>query len=271
MIWSYLQGGLGNQLFQIYAAIAYAMDHGEKLKFPAMKIDADTRPPYWDTLLKRLKDGVDPTCDIHTKPKLREKSFHYEALPKQTNVMLYGYFQSYKYFDKHAASIYKKLNFSFERELVRTKYLTLNDTISLHFRIGDYVHVQLHHAILMDDYYIKSIRRVIQETGKSDWNIIFFCEEKDNVPVKQRLRKIKKQFPELTFYKADDHMTDWEQLLLMSCSDHHIIANSAFSWWAAYLNPSPRKVVCYPKKWFGVSNRDHNVDDMCPPSWIQIT
>jgi len=120
---------------------------------------------------------------------------------------------------------------------------SMNDTISLHFRIGDYTKLQLHHNILKDDYYIQAIREIIKRTKKQDWNIIYFCEEKDNLPVNQRLYKIKKTFPDLKFHKADDTMEDWEQLMLMSCSNHHIIANSAFSWWGAYFNSSPDKIV----------------------------
>jgi hypothetical protein len=158
-----------------------------------------------------------------------------------------------------------------EQEMVRTKYLTLTNTISLHFRIGDYVHLQLHHPILTDQYYVNSIRKIMEITKKHDWNIIYFCEEKDNLPVKHRMRKIQQQFPTLTFFKASDEMLDWEQLLLMSCSDHHIIANSAFSWWAAYMNQSSSKVVCYPTKWFGASTKSHSTADLCPPDWIPIT
>ena len=183
---------------------------------------------------------------------------------------MFGYFQSYKYFDRHFEAIYKKLNFKMEQEIVRNKYLTLTETISLHFRIGDYTNLQLHHNILKDQYYIGAIQEILKRTRKNNWNIIYFCEEKDNIPVKQRMRRIKKKFPELNFYKAEDNMQDWEQLLLMSCSDHHIIANSAFSWWAAYLNQTPNKWVCYPKTWFGAANYDKKTTDLCPPSWISI-
>jgi spore coat polysaccharide biosynthesis predicted glycosyltransferase SpsG len=123
---------------------------------------------------------------------------------------------------------------------------------------------------LNDTYYIKAIQEIIKKTQKEDWNIIYFCEEKDNVPVKQRLRKIKQNFPNLSFFKASDEMKDWEQLLLMSCSDHNIIANSTFSWWGAYLNQNPTKVICYPSEWFGVLNDDKSTNDLFPPSWIKI-
>jgi hypothetical protein len=270
MISVYLVGGLGNQLFQIFTAMAYCLEYQEKLVIPDQKDDVDTRPHYWDTILKRLKDNVDPKVTKQTYPVIVEEGFHYARLPKKSNVMLVGYFQSYKYFDKYYEAIYKKLNFKMEQELIRNKYLTLNETISLHFRIGDYTSLQLHHNILKDDYYTKAIQEILTRTRKNDWNIIYFCEEKDNIPVKQRMRIIKKKFPTLTFYKAEDNMTDWEQMLLMSCSDHNIIANSAFSWWAAYLNTNPSKVVCYPKVWFGGANLDKNTNDLCPPNWIKV-
>ena len=128
----------------------------------------------------------------------------------------------------------------------------------------------MHYVLLKDDYYVKSIREIIKRTKKNDWDIIYFCEEKDNVPVKQRLYKIKKVFPHLTFHKASDELEDWEQLLLMSLSDHNIIANSTFSWWGAYLNNHTDKIVCYPQKWFGVANTDKDTKDLCPPSWLRI-
>jgi len=269
MVSIYLQGGLGNQLFQIFTAIAYAIEYKEKLTFPAHKADGELRPTYWDSLLKRLKGGIDPTIKDNGV-KIFEETFHYTPLQFKKDAMLVGYFQSYKYFDKQYDAIFKKLNFKMEQEIVRQQYLTLVDTISLHFRIGDYTTQQLHHNILSDAYYISAISEIIKQTGRKNWNIIYFCESKDNVPVTHRIRKIKKQFPDLTIYKADDDMLDWEQLLLMSCSNHNIIANSAFSWWAARINSSPDKVVCYPKQWFGPVNNCNNTQDLCPPSWTSI-
>ena len=269
MISILLQGGLGNQLFQLFTAISYALDQKEKIVIPTEKIDGHNRPTYWTSLLKRLKESVEKV-DIKKVQKLAEAGFHYTPLPLVPNVMLVGYFQSYKYFEKHYDVIYKKLNFNIEQETIRSKYLTMNDTISLHFRIGDYTNLQLHHNILKDDYYIRAIREIIRRTKKSNWNIIYFCEEKDNLPVKQRLYKIKKSFPELEFHKADDTMEDWEQLLLMSCSNPNIIANSAFSWWAAYLNSNADKIIVYPKTWFGAANYDKSTKDMYPPSWVSV-
>jgi hypothetical protein len=199
MISILLQGGLGNQLFQLFTAISYALDQKEKIVIPTEKIDGHNRPTYWTSLLKRLKESVEKV-DVKKIQKLAETGFHYTPLPLVPNVMLVGYFQSYKYFEKHYDVIYKKLNFNIEQETIRSKYLTMNDTISLHFRIGDYTNLQLHHNILKDDYYIRAIREIIRRTKKSNWNIIYFCEEKDNLPVKQRLYKIKKSFRMLLFF-----------------------------------------------------------------------
>ena len=270
MISIFLQGGLGNQMFQMYTVIAYAMEHKLKLVIPEYKWDSHLRPPYWDSIFKRLKEGIDPKLKPGDLPRLCEEGFHYSPLPKKDDVILFGYFQSYKYFDKYTEAIYKKLNLKMEQEMIKTKYLTVNESISLHFRIGDYMGVQMHHPLLKDDYYVNAIREIMKRTKREDWDIIYFCEEKDNQAVKQRLYKIKKQFPELSFHKASDEMLDWEQMLLMSCSNHNIIANSTFSWWGAYLNHNPDKVICYPSTWFGSANRDKSVLDLFPPNWIKI-
>ena len=267
-----LQGGLGNQLFILYTGLAYAAENREQMIIPGFKWDIETRPTYWDTILKRLKEGVDSKLKPGTYRRVQDPGFHYTPLKNLgKQFILVGSFQSYKYFDKQAEAIHKKLNIRMEQEMIRTKHVAMKDTISLHFRIGDYMDIQLHHPLLPNTYYIKSIQEIMKRTGKNDWNIIYFCEKKDNGPVKQRLLKIKRQFPTLEFHKASDSLVDWEQMLLMSCADHNIIANSTFSWWGAYLNKNTKKVVCYPQQWFGAAYADQRTEDICPPSWVEVS
>ena len=77
------------------------------------------------------------------------------------------------------------------------------------------------------------------------------------------------KFPEYNFVRGDNSLQDWEQMIYMSCCHHNIIANSSFSWWAAYLNSRSDKIVCYPSVWFGPS-ANHDTSDLCPPEWIKI-
>ena len=78
------------------------------------------------------------------------------------------------------------------------------------------------------------------------------------------------KFPKHTFIRGKNILEDWEQMLLMSCCHHNIIANSSFSWWSAYFNFHPDKTVCYPSVWFSDSA---NIDtrDLCPSSWNKIS
>jgi glycosyl transferase family 25 len=73
----------------------------------------------------------------------------------------------------------------------------------------------------------------------------------------------------MNFVKVDSILKDWEQLLLMSLSEHNIIANSSFSWWGAYLNNNKNAIVCYPDIWFGPAMKDTNVKDLFPNNWIK--
>ena len=98
-----------------------------------------------------------------------------------------------------------------------------------------------------------------------------FVKKKDNNIVEKKITILKEKFPQLTFIKASDEKEDWEQMLMMSCCEHNIIANSSFSWWGAYFNGNEDKIVCYPNVWFGPKLANKDTGDLCPNSWELIS
>ena len=185
---------------------------------------------------------------------------------------LHGYFQSYKYFEKNYETIIQLIGLRAKQEDIRDKTTLLscvgNTTISLHFRLGDYVEKQSHHPIMSIKYYMGALTHIIDQVGSDTFRVIYFGEKDDETTIKICIQILSKKFPHLEFVKADLE-EDWEQMLLMSVCTHNIIANSSFSWWGAYFNRDPNKIVCYPSIWFGPALQ-HNTKDLCPPEWVKI-
>ena len=120
---------------------------------------------------------------------------------------------------------------------IKEKYikenLTNNINIFLHFRIGDYASTSAH-PVQTIDYYIMALNTMIQLLSRNNFNLIYFYEEKDITQVNENINKLSNGFPELTFISRPKNMEDYEEMLLMSCCDHAIIANSSFSWWGIF-------------------------------------
>jgi hypothetical protein len=103
----------------------------------------------------------------------------------------------------------------------------------------------------------------------SNFTILYFCEDCDIDDVMVIINKLTINYPLYNFKRGLNTLEDWQQMLLMSCCHHNIIANSSFSWWSAYLNTNANKIVCYPSVWFGkVANNDTR--DLCPRDWIRV-
>jgi len=196
-----LQGGLGNQLFQIFATIAYSLKTSQSFFFINQyqltnerdaKNGAAVRYSYWDTFLSGLKPFTKDECKL---PKLdlyfKELSFHYAAsillnlLNNQQKVkMLVGYFQSYKYFDTYKKAIFKLIKIEMKQlamYTIHSKEIDFDTTVSMHFRLGDYKKLQDYHPILTTEYYIKSLNLVLKDrqTNKPLRTVLYFCEDAD--------------------------------------------------------------------------------------------
>ena len=272
MITTHLMGGLGNQLFQIFATIAYSLNNRKRFIFEYNKRTSEPKyrqTIYWENFLKNLKRFT--TQDNINCPVYKETKFTYQVIPTITHdFKLFGYFQSEKYFKSQYQNIIKFIGLRKQQETTKVP----ENCISLHFRIGDYVLPQFKdaHPLMPIEYYINALNKILfcNTFEKSIWNVLYFCQKQDNNTVEKKITILKEKFPKLIFIKASDDSEDWEQMLMMSCCEHNIIANSSFSWWGAYFNGNKDKIVCYPSVWFGPKLANKDTSDLFPNSWVKI-
>jgi hypothetical protein len=273
-------GGLGNQLFQIFATISYGITKHKQFKFLNIETlgggNTTVRHTYWTSFLSSLKPFL-----INELPKnikvIREKEFSYNDLEidefSQDDIMIFGYFQSYKYFQYQFNMLTRIINLEKKKIELKTKLEVtdeyLRDKISMHFRIGDYKLLPNYYPLATYEYYERSLKHILDKTGKSNFTILYFCEDIDVEDVLIIINKLRHVYPSCQFIRGESSLADWEQMLLMSLCQHNIIPNSSFSWWAAYFNTNSKKIVCYPSIWFGPTI-GHNTKDLCPPEWIKI-
>ena len=278
MITCNLKGGLGNQLFQIFAVMAYSLKHGKPFKFLYTDSVPSVTPrhSYWESFLKSLKSFT-----IHTYPAnlkmIQHNGMDYKALSaslESEHTIFDGYFQSHKYFEERQNDIFRLIRLEEQRAECLAKHggvFGLTNTISMHFRLGDYKNLEHFHPIMGFEYYKNALTHILSSCQNQKWKVLYFCEAEDTNDVQHIVRGLSEVFPLLTFEKASDQIADWEQMLLMSNCTHHIIANSSFSWFGAYFNTTNKdKIVCYPNTWFCGSGANIRVDDLFPPSWQKI-
>ena len=263
-----IQGGLGNQLFQIFALINYCIKHNYKWVFPKNMQVWDKRETYWETCFKNLNMYTVDNSIIDSFESYNSV-FHYKEIPiLSKNTTLNGYFQSEKYFKDNYAKIYKLIGFDRLREGIK-RLIPEENTISLHFRMGDFGNLA-HHPLINDAYYNSSIRHILENTESKDFTIYYSCEQTDEHIASKRIQGMKTNFPTIKFKQISNQLDDYEQMLFMSCCNHNIIANSTFSWWSAYFNDNSGKIVCYPSTWFGYAKRELNLNDLHPNEWVKV-
>lgn len=304
-----IMGGLGNQLFQIFTTIAAAIRNHDTFFFMEYKQlpghPRHLRHTHWSTLFRNLRKYLTPSNTVtdnmfQSLARWDEIGFHYTPVPTETNkytkpLRLHGYFQSDKYFKDKYAEICGMLQLSQQQSWIKNIYGNeswSNDypaspqksriLVSTHFRIGDSV-FNLHiHPVMSVEYYYRALSHIISTTStttKPSYSFLVFYEPCDKDIVLRHVAALRHRCAtdadgpaygrDIEFHFVRDTIADWQQLLLMSVCDHNIIANSTFSWWGAYFNANPQKVVCYPSIWFG-SSVSHDTRDLCPDTWTNI-
>lgn len=265
-------GGLGNLLFQFFTAIAYAFEYNKHFRF--LNKNVSSRPNlYLDSFLislNRFTVDVIPSGII----QLREINHNYQIFPPPTqDVLLVGYFQSEKYFIKYYDQLCALINLRAQQNKIAMMY-PVKSFVSIHFRLGDYKSAPNSHPVIGYKYYYNALQYLTNQIKDSSepWKILCFYEAEDREYIdKEYLSLLRRDFPQYIFNTIDHRIVDWQQMLLMSLCDHNIIPNSTFSWWAAYFNSNPDKIICYPDLWFGPDLGHLNLQDLIPPSWIKIT
>ena len=291
MVITKLKGGLGNQLFQSAAGLRLASTKNTKLKvdlsalenrgscmprsyeMDAFQFSAEIANPSevaahvapspggLKALLPRRRNASPDTPAV-------ERSFRFDpdVLSLPDGVCLEGYWQSERYFSDAADRVRKE--FSFRNPPVGKNAEILNEvaacnSVSLHVRRGDYVTnpvTNATHGVCSLDYYYRAID-YIRERVSTPTFFLFSDEPK-------WVRENLELGGSATVIDHNDPDAGCEDLRLMSHCQHHIIANSSFSWWGAWLNPNLNKIVVAPERWFSDAMRD--VSDLIPATWMKL-
>lgn len=290
MIIVQLKGGLGNQLFQYAAGLHLAHHHNTEIKVdlgllknPANETDTLRNyelqylkhPPLIasEHEIKRLTKAsipfrfIDKLLPSYKRQVYNEKYFTYDVkfLQAGNNVYLKGYRQSEKYFLPIADIIRQR--FQFQPGIIQTvqdfgNNLKTVNSASIHIRRGDYTKktIKHYHGVVTPSYYQEAM--AILQTKVTDLHLYVFSD--DINWVKEHIK-----FPiPATFVSNDISTTPYEDFYLMACCRHNIVANSSFSWWAAWLNDNEQKIVIAPKNWF--TRRGPSAKDLLPSQWIVI-
>jgi hypothetical protein len=252
-------GRLGNQMFQYASLRGIAANRGYDFGIPPSNFEDEWKNHQLFEVfeLPHLPKENVKYLDMGHAPVVQETKFDFNELifnQCPNDVSLFGFFQSEKYFSNIKESI--KEDFTF-KEHIRNPCIEVasewNNPVSLHVRRTDYLINSANHYNLGLDYYEKALRLV----DKTSDVIVFsddpsWCMEQD-------------LFSDDRFIVSEsgDNTID---LCLMTLCKSHIIANSSFSWWGAWLSGSSDVIA--PSKWFGPNNQNKSTKDLLPESWI---
>ncbi len=274
-----LQGGLGNQMFQYAAGRAASLRVETELKLDVSSFQEYKLRKY---SLQNFKIKADFALSEETREAkgnflknlvspswIKEEPFspwNSKLLSLKDNAYLDGYWQSEKYFKDKEENIRQEFSlkkpFQAEAGKISAQMEATENPVSIHVRRGDYVskkHLNEIFGVCHPEYYEKAVAFVAGKTSHP----VFFIFSDDIAWVKENL---KIQFPAVFVSKSE--IEDFEELALMSECRHNIIANSTFSWWGAWLNRNPEKIVIAPKKWF--NHPSLNTKDLIPEGWVKI-
>lgn len=295
MIVVQLIGGLGNQLFQYAAAKSLSLYHETELQLdvssflrtelPDLEVPRDFEMYNFKGVNERSVDvntlvnnkeysflsekGLERLLPNYKRGIYKEPFYHFDNnfFKSRKNVFLKGGWQSYKYFDKFQNNIVNALQL--KDNLIDAGEKTLYETagsggvVSVHVRRGDYLRKPIileWHGIMGKEYYAEAFEQISKRSTIN--KVLYFSDEPEWVA--NELLPI--MHGEIISGKISK--SQYQDFYLMQHCSHNIVANSSFSWWAAYLNPNPDKIVIAPKRWF--NKAPYDTKDLIPENWIRI-
>jgi hypothetical protein len=287
-----LQGGLGNQMFQYAFGISLAKTKKQKLYFDLSFLEHPvldnlyTKRNYELNIFKNIKVKSVSTILLFLSrntitrkianklgfkvlSNYQEQNFSFdEKIAKEIIPYYYdGYWQSYKYFNNHIDLI--KDSFFFTENVLNIYNLSIlhnirvNESCSIHIRRTDYLSKNAfnYHGTCNLDYYQKAVDFICSKIK----SIQFFIFSDDYIWAKENIKVI----VENSFLIEGNHNENsWIDMFLMSQCSHNIIANSSFSWWGAWLNENPNKIIMAPQVWF--AEKSINTSDLIPKEWVLL-
>ena len=232
-------GRAGNCLFQIAATIGVALKNNDSYIFP---------DNWKDRIYFNIPDDKFTNGAIQTSKTYVEPHFHYTPISYQPNLNLSGFYQSWLYFNEHETEI--KNLFEYKQSFPENTGVT-----SIHIRRGDYATLgNAYYIDLANTQYYEKAMNIIQ----SDCYFVFSDD----------IKWCKEKFKGNKFIFIEGNEPHIDMALMSSC-ENNIIANSSYSWWAAYLNRNVNKKIIAPANWFG-PRLPHNIKNLLFEKWIKI-
>lgn len=248
-------GHLGNQMFQYAFIKSIAKKYNATFCIPPKEVFGKF---YYQRLFSNIDECFDLKCErrMEQYPSLRERFFHYdqELIDSiETSSNFVGFFQSEKYFENTKDEL-RSIDFQFKEDIIEECSEIVNEykgSIALHIRRNDFL-TNPNHPVQDNQYYIDAL-----DNYPKDMPVLVFSDD---------IEWCKKQemFSNDRFLISETENAYYD-LYIMSKCDYHVICNSTFSWWGAWLADS--KNVIAPKKWFGGSCLNHDTTDLYLPHW----
>ena len=279
-----IKAGLGNQLFCYAFGYAVAKRTGNNLFIETSVLDRKKIKdrnleilkfdiPYkkrisfyytYNPFLKKLKiNRIMKRLAIGLRTKVCKEKEHMgfdESVYETTGDTYFdGYWQNYRYFDEYRSDLKKIIKLKDQETIREYKYeIEKNNSVSIHIRRGDYVSVGWEIPM---QYYLDAIEMLKDKTGSLELVAYVFSDDIDYA--REFLEKNVGEGIRIKYmdYTNEDKVV--YDMYLMSCCKYNIIANSTYSWWAAYLNSNPEKIVICPE--IGKWNENFYL-----PEWIRI-